>query len=159
MGEHGDTAGAAAVVETLAAHEDALGDLYATYAVKFPEAAHLWESLSAEEYGHGSLVRELGARAGDGAIFVDDGRFQVKTLRLARDFVLDITTVAENSQFSLERALGIAYDLEQAVIEQRAYEVVDGDSEGVRAVLDKLRQACEVHRDRLREYLDRLHAG
>ena len=149
-------AGPEAVLEALAAHEDALGDLYATYAVKFPDAAYFWEDLSSQEYGHGSLLRDLGRDAVDREIFVENGRFQMETLRLAREFVVDVTAVAENTHFSLERALGIAYDLEQAIIEQHAYEVVATDSENVQKVLDHLRVSSIRHRDSISEYLKRL---
>jgi rubrerythrin len=149
-------AGPEEVIEALAAHEDALGDLYATYAVKFPDAAFFWEDLSAQEYGHGSLLRDLSRNRDDSAVFVENGRFQVETLRLAREFVLDVTVVAVHTDFSLERALGIAFDLEQAIIEQQAYEVVSTDSENVKKVLEHLRSSSMRHRDSISAYLDRL---
>jgi len=157
MGEHGDTAGAAAVVETLAAHEDALGDLYATYAVKFPEAAHLWESLSAEEYGHGSLMRDLTGHEHEHEldVFVDTRRFPLPELRSATRGVRDQIEVAESSRLSLVEALQTALGFEQEIVERDAYQVFTSDSTNVARVLSHLRVSSERHRDSIRELLMR----
>ena len=57
-----DPAAARQVVDALAEHEDAIGDLYDAYATLLTATASFWQGLSAEEYGHGSLMRDLAAR-------------------------------------------------------------------------------------------------
>ena len=59
------------VVEALAEHEDAIGDLYEAYGVCFADAASFWRGLSAEEYGHGSLMRDLTVHEHELDVFVD----------------------------------------------------------------------------------------
>lgn len=154
--ERHDTGAAA---EALAAYEEALGDLYAAYAVKFTKAADLWDGLSSEEYGHASLIADLG-RSGDGAaLFADAARFHVTEIAASRRFVADQIEVAEATHLSLVEALESAADLEQQVAEQRAYEVFDGDSENARRVFDHLREESLRHRERILARLERLRGS
>ena len=71
------------VVEALAEHEDAIGDLYEAYGVCFADAASFWRGLSAEEYGHGSLMRDLASHEHEHEldVFVDTKRFPLAELR------------------------------------------------------------------------------
>ena len=139
----------AAVAEALAAYEEKLGDLYAVYAVKYSRAADLWQSLSAEEYGHASLITDLGRSADGAVLFADRQRFHVPEIVASRRFVSDQIKVAEATHLSLVEALESAADLEQQAAEQRAYEVHDGDPENARRVLNHLRDESLRHRERI----------
>jgi hypothetical protein len=141
------------VIEALAAHEDAIGDLYAAYAVRFPKAASFWQGLSGEEYGHGSLMRDLGAHEHELDVFVDTRRFPLPELQAATRSVRDQIAVAEGSRVTLVEALETALDLEQQMIERDAYEVFSSDSPNVSRVLGHLHASSERHRDVIRDYL------
>ena len=147
------------VVEALADHEDAIGDLYDAYGALFAPQSGFWQGLSAEEYGHGSLMRDLTgpARTRDHelAVFVDTGRFPLVELRAATRDVRDQIELAGSGAVSLVQALQTALGFEQEMIERDAYQVFDGDAAGVAAVLDHLRASSERHRDRLRDMLQR----
>ena len=147
------------VVEALADHEDAIGDLYAAYGMRFVHAAGIWQGLSAEEYGHGSLMRDLAGpartRDHDLDVFVDTTRFPLPELRAATRQVRDQIAVAENSQLTLIEALETALGFEEEMVERDAYQVFDGDADTVAAVLNHLRVSSERHRDRLRDMLQR----
>jgi hypothetical protein len=143
------------VIEALAAHEDAVGDLYAAYAVRFPKAASFWQGLSTEEYGHGSLMRDLGAHEHELDVFVDTRRFPLPELQAATRAVRDQIAVAEGSHVTLVEALENALDLEQEIVEREAYEVFSSDSPNVSRVLGHLRTSSEQHRDGIREFLTR----
>ena len=144
------------VVAALADHEDAIGDLYAAYGLRFPDAASFWEGLSAEEYGHGSLMRDLGAVPHELDVFVDTARFPLPDLRAATHAVRDEIEVAENSRVTLIEALETALALEQEMIERDAYQAFASDTTNVSRVLNHLRVSSERHRDTLRDYLKRV---
>ena len=144
------------IADALAAYEEAIGDLYDLYAVEFPRAAELWHGLSTEEYGHGSMIRDLGARVEDREVFLDGGRFQLREIEAAECSVREQIEVAQDSRMSLVEALERAADLEQSLIEQRSYEVFDSDGENVRKVLAYLRESSVRHRDRIRAYLEQV---
>ena len=143
------------VIDALAEHEDAIGDLYAAYGMCFAGAASFWQGLSAEEYGHGSLMRDLATSEHEHATFVDKQRFSLPELRAATRAVRDQMEVAENSRLTLVQALETALDFEQQIVERDAYQVFAGDSANVARVLSHLRVSSERHRDSIRELLMR----
>ena len=143
------------VVDALADHEDAIGDLYAAYGMRFADAASFWQGLSSEEYGHGSLMRDLAASGGEPATFIDKQRFPLSELRQATRDVRDQIEVAENSRLTLVQALETALDFEQQIVERDAYQVFASDSANVARVLTHLRVSSERHRDSIRDLLMR----
>ena len=147
------------VVDAMAAHEDAVGDLYDLYAFKFPHAADLWHSLASEEYGHGRLVRALGERSGDADSFGDAGRFDLQTLRTAVAEVREQAQLAESGgAVDLRAALSTAVQIEDGMIESRVFAVLAADTPQVQAALERLRAETERHSRRLHEKLDSLRA-
>lgn len=149
MSDHEGHDSSTAVADALAAYEETIGDLYAVYAVRFPKADDLWQGLSAEEYGHASLLTDLGRSADGAAVFADARRFHLPEIAASRRFVTDQIEVAEATHLSLVEALESAADLEQQTAEQRAYEVLDGDSANARRVFDHLRESSLRHRERI----------
>jgi len=143
------------VIDALAEHEDAIGDLYAAYGMRFAGAASFWQGLSAEEYGHGSLMRDLTAHEHELDVFVDTKRFPLSELRAATRGVRDQIEVAERSRITLVEALETALGFEQEMVEREAYEVFTSDSANVARVLGHLRNSSERHRDSIRELLMR----
>ena len=143
------------VVDALADHEDAIGDLYEAYGLRFAAAASFWRGLSAEEYGHGSLMRDLTAHEHELDVFVDTKRFPLSELRAATRGVRDQIEVAEGSRITLVEALETALGFEQEMVEREAYEVFTSDSANVARVLGHLRNSSERHRDSIRELLMR----
>ena len=150
-----DPAAARQVVDALADHEDAIGDLYDAYAALLTAAASFWQGLSAEEYGHGSLMRDLAAREHELDVFVDARRFPLADLRNATRDVRDQIEVAERSRTTLVEALETALGFEQEMVEREAYQVFASDSFNVGRVLKHLRVSSERHRDAIRELLMR----
>ena len=149
------------VVAALADHEDAIGDLYGAYGTRLTAAAGFWQGLSAEEYGHGSLMRDLVGprhqlpRAHELDVFVDTQRFPLPELRAATRDVRDQIEVTATGRLTLTEALETALALEQEMVERDAYQVFDGDADNVARVLSHLRTSSERHRDAIRELLMR----
>jgi len=149
------------VVEALADHEDAIGDLYGAYGTRLTAAAGFWQGLSAEEYGHGSLMRDLIGpehqlpRDHELDVFVDTQRFPLPELRAATRDVRDQIEVTATGRLTLTEALETALAFEQEMVERDAYQVFDGDADNVARVLSHLRSSSERHRDAIRELLMR----
>jgi len=141
------------VVEALAGYEDALGDLYAAFAVKFPRRTDLWDLMSHEEHGHADALRSLLGKAADLAVFVDVERFDVREVKAATERLREQTEVAQYSSLDLREALAQAVELERSMIESRALTVFRTDTPSVVAVLDHLREQSSQHRERLRAEL------
>jgi hypothetical protein len=144
---------AAAVVEALAAHENAVGDLYAAFEQRFVHESGLWQELATQEYGHGEALRALAHDGGDLAAFIDSDRFNAGEVRRATARVREQVEVAEYSSMNLKEALRAAVELERSMIESRAFTVIAGDSPSVQKTLEHLRRDSERHRQMLADKL------
>lgn len=138
-----------AVVEALAQHEEAIAELYATYALKYPRAADLWHGLSDEEQSHAALLRTLLAQVDGVHVFLDTERFSLRAIQASVRYVRETVEEATYGSASLREALAVALNLEQALIESRAFLVFETDTPQIRRVLDQLRNQSGEHRDRL----------
>lgn len=141
------------VVEALAAHEYAVGELYASYGQAFRREAELWNRLAAEERSHGDAIRSLGADDAQLATFADTTRFDLRQLVTDTRALKELAEAARYSKPSLREALQVAVELERSVAEARAFQVVASDDPGVAEVLDRLREQTMEHAERLRRKL------
>jgi hypothetical protein len=144
------------VIEALAGHEDAVGDLYGVFAMKFKREQDLWATLSDQEESHAALLRSLGAKADDLAIFVDADRFDPRQLNHESRQVKERVQVAEYSHMSLREALEDAIQLEEDMAESHSFRVFTTDTPSVQKVLTRLREDSVAHRERLRRRLSAL---
>lgn len=141
------------VIEALAGHEDAVGELYSIFAMRFMREQDLWATLADQEESHAALLRSLGAKAEDLAIFVDADRFDPRHLREGSRQVKEQVQVAEYSHLSLREALEEAIQLEEEMAESHAFRVFQTDTVSVQNVLNRLREDSVRHRERLRRRL------
>ena len=144
------------VIEAMAAYEDAVGELYAAFAVRFPHDGDLWLQLAAEERGHGEALRSLSQEADNLSIFLDTDRFNVAEVQAATRRLKERIEVAAYSSVSLREALAEAVEIERSMVDSRAFQVFQTDTPAVVAVLDHLREQTAVHRRRLMDELDRI---
>ena len=148
-----------AVVEALAQHEEAIAELYATYALKYPRAADLWHGLADEEQSHAALLRTLLAQVDGVHVFLDTERFSLRAIQASVRYVRETVEEATYGSAGLREALAVTLSLEQALIESRAFLVFETDTPQIRRVLDQLRNQSGEHRDRLLRALYSLSPG
>ena len=144
------------VIEAMAAYEDAVGELYAALALRFPQDGDLWLQLAAEERGHGEALRSLAGEADELSIFLDTDRFNAAEVRAATRRVKERTEVVTYSSVSLREALAEAVEIERSMVDSGVFQVFQTDTPAVVAVLDHLREQTAVHRRRLMDELARV---
>jgi len=141
------------VIELLALHEEALADLYAANAIKFPEC-EIWGFLYGEEKKHAEWVRSILDNVYDGSIDFIDYHFSEKTLKISIKNLKNLTDKTENSKVELEEALDRAYNLENSIIEDKYLDYFSSKLEGVQKVLDDLKKDTNEHRELLKNKRD-----
>ncbi len=137
------------VIELLALHEEALADLYAAYAVKFPEC-EIWGFLYGEERKHAEWVRSILDNVYEGSIDFTDYHFSEKTLKISIRNLQGLTEKAEKSGLELEEALDRAYNLENSIIEDKYLDYFSSKINGIQNVLDGLKKDTNEHRELLK---------
>ncbi|MCU0651110.1 MAG: hypothetical protein MUC52_02625 [Candidatus Omnitrophica bacterium] len=137
------------VMETLAKNEEKISQLYEEYSFKYNEQYNLWFMLSSEETAHASWIRSLKASYAKGSLYVDEKRFKVKTVELFSSYLDEKIKEAKETDLSLEKALGIALDIENSLIEKRWFEAIEADIAADKMTLDRLKDALQIHRKRI----------
>lgn len=141
------------IVQLLAEHELALKELYEAYAKVLPAQKDLWLRLAQDEQRHANWLDSLLATklAHDSAPCVWPRPTAIETsLKYVRAQILR----ARQAQVTLLVALAVARDLESALLEKEFFKVAQGACPEVRAVLDRLTAATEVHWQVVAEALD-----
>ena len=136
-------------IEMLADHELAIGRLYKTYAEKFPYYKDFWLALSAEETQHANWINELQSKIEQGSIRFNPDRFQIPAIQHSLNYAQKMLARAQESDIDLISALSTASSIEDALIENRFFEIFEADSAQLKETLRRLAQATEDHRRRI----------
>lgn len=142
------------IIESLSSNEEAIGQLYEAYAVKFPDYADFWTALANDEKAHANWIRSLATNIEQGSLFFDDRRFNKAAIRTFSDYVgQELAKVQQ--QMLLINALSITLYIEQALIERKYFEVFESDSPHLKSVLHDLAAATERHVEKVRQLWSR----
>jgi len=140
----------AKLIELMKEYELVLSELYQSYALRFTEEAELWKMMAEEEKTHAYWIQTLLDREGDGTIYFDEKRFSIIPLeQLIKDAKRE-SVLASSENTNLLRALSVAFDIENGMIENGYFKAFAGDSAEFKNVIEMLSQGTIVHRDRVR---------
>lgn len=144
-------------VQLLAEHEEAIGNLYHLFSLKFPESKAFWSALSDDEFRHAMWIRTiLNQFLGVGGRLRPD-RFHPEAVQLSLDFINRQLQLAEQGPISLKTAVSIATQLENAIIERRFFEIFESSDPQMDETIQKIIVETERHRDSLKKFQLRLH--
>jgi len=131
-------------------HESAMADLYWAYAPRFPDRTVLFRGLAMAEQTHVRWIRDFAARVQQGAMQVDPRRFRPAAFQTSMDLIREQIRLTGEPEMTLLTALSVAHDLEEALIERRYYEVVEGDQPEMLDLLRRIEVESSQHRAVLR---------
>ncbi len=145
------------LVEMLARNEEAVAGLYRAYAFQFSKYRDFWTHLADEEIEHADLIRHLSAEAGKGSLRINEKRFQKKALQTYLNYLKGELEKAQEPALPLGYALSTTLYIEESLLENRFFEIFEGDSEDLKKVLrhqdtdekkhlDKVRRMVAEHR-------------
>lgn len=148
-------------ISLLSTHEQAMADLYWAYAARFQEEANLFRTLAMAERAHAQWISEFVARARAGQTQINPRRFRPAAFDTSLTFLREQLAQVETPGFDLLTALSVAHDLEEALIERRYFEVLEGDSPELADLLRRLQKETEQHREQVRQAweLERVKRG
>jgi rubrerythrin len=109
--------------------EKSLGDLYTVFNAQFPEYSAIWELLIKEEYEHAEAVRKLYRLTYDKKVVFDEGKIKPEGVQAILDYLKPIYENAQNSKYTVKKALTIACDLEKSIIENNIFDYFKGTDE------------------------------
>ena len=142
------------IVELMIKNEEAMSALYKTYATKFPQRQDFWLSLAKDEIDHANWIRELTIKANEGALYIDENRFNTESIEQLSAYIDERQNETNYVDITLKKALTVTYDIENVLIEKKYFSVFIGDAHELKEVLHKLQAATTHHRSLVKEALD-----
>lgn len=133
------------LLTTLQEHERVIGQLYQAYSHRFPDHAHLWEKLAQEENKHADCLDSLRMQIQDDPDIVIMQRFSTDAIEFSIRYVKELIERSRQPDFKIINALSLAMKLEEALLENNYFEVLAGDTEDVRSVLEILTHETKRH--------------
>jgi hypothetical protein len=147
-------------VEAMARHEEAISELYAAFADKFPDYKDFWTELANEETGHAEWIRKFKAKCEGGDCKVNEGRFRVKAIDTSIQYINGYIHKAQTEDMVITYALTISQDIENALIDKNFIEVYDTDDEELKKTLQFLIDDTKRHKAKVEKLLSQTrHSG
>ncbi|MDD5509647.1 MAG: hypothetical protein PHI12_02365 [Dehalococcoidales bacterium] len=144
------------IVELLMDNEIGIGKLYRAYAKHFPDHRTFWTALAGEEVEHASWLGKLSLKIEEGSVLIDERRFNTSAIKTFSDYLERELDKVNKSGISLIGALSTALYIEQSIIEQKYFEVFEGDTVEFKKVLLDLADATKTHLGKVKEALSKV---
>lgn len=141
------------VIELLMAHELKIAELYDIYSGNFPELGSFWKKIASEEKGHARMLKGLLFKVKNGEVVFRRDKFPSPAVRASLEHLDQLIGESAGTGGLLVGALESAMDIEQGLIEMEYYKVVEGDTEEVVYILNKLDGDEKRHRMQVQEKL------
>ncbi len=113
-------------MEILSKHEEAISQLYAAYAQKFPDHKEFWSTVSWEEKEHAEQIRKLSQMIKEGHARFDFETYKPNIIKISMDYIAKELVRAEKEDISLTTALSVALDIEKAIVDGEVFESFNG---------------------------------
>jgi len=140
------------IINLLIENENAISQLYKLFSDKFEGASVFWAGLSIEEKGHASHIRMLLEKVEKGEFVADLKRFDAQIIQQNVEYMNLLIEKFKKESLSLQDALSIAKSIEESIIENNYFNILDKDSIEVKRILQFLKGETESHLRRLQEY-------
>jgi rubrerythrin len=145
----------AEIFALLKQHEVAISELYSAYAERFPYRKQFWLQLADEEMEHADVVDLLQAKIEENEAIYSQDKIRTGAIRSSIDYIERLTEEARVGLLRMVNALSIALDLEEAVIEKKFFQVVEGDTVDIKRMLQELQDKDQDHANRIHEELNK----
>jgi hypothetical protein len=133
------------LVEKARQHELALAELYGLYAQKLEYNKVFWQAISDQEKSHANMIEFLQAKAEGGQIAVNEQRFSPEVMKFLAEKAAQALDEAKDENFSHERALKTALEMEKSLVEKRYFELFRVEDEELKKIVDKLEKETKQH--------------
>ena len=146
-------------LDMLREHEKAIGRLYETYARRFPQDREFWLILAQEEQQHARWLELLQRKVENDPAAMVVNRFPAAAINYSLHYINSLAANAQRPGLTPVNALSAALDIEQALLENKYFEVFTSDSTAIQRLLHLLTQGTRAHIERVRTAWQNRTAG
>jgi hypothetical protein len=147
------------LLDTLAAHEKALSELYRKFSELFQRTRDLWTDLSKDEEMHRKWIQRMKSLYREGKLVVNPDRITMMSVKTSIEYIEEQIQKADSGRITEANALAIASNLERAMIDERYFRMLSSADARFAKVNEKLEKATEVHKARLENALQHEERG
>lgn len=140
------------MMELYIEQELTLAKLYRGFSALYPEHASFWNSLARDELEHAGWIKVLRDYATKGMLSFQDGRTKTYTIATFIGYIHETAKKAQGDKTPLVRALSIASDIENSLLEKNIFGHFTGESPEVRQILRVLQEGQRNHASRISRY-------
>lgn len=135
------------VMNDMVALEEALAALYLACSEKFPEDGKFWLAICHQEELHARYLAELAALISSHPHEFKFGRqFNAVAITTIMSSVRKLTDEIRQGQSDRKRALVMARDIENSVLEAKYHEIVTSDNVQFRETIDRIMRETTTHK-------------
>ncbi len=116
------------LVKSLIVHEEKLKELYLAYSKRFPEHKETWEKMAHDEQKHAKWIRALAGKMKNNQIGLSKRQLNTVAVRTSTDFLEKEIARAREGELNMLKAVSIASNFENAMIEKGFFEIFDLDN-------------------------------
>jgi hypothetical protein len=132
-------------IQALMEHEQAISNLYETFAAAYPSSSRLWNRLAEEEFEHAMMLARLAQNMEQGDATFVLGTIRMDALHRSIDSVRHQTERFQGETPSIGVAFGTALAIENDLVEREFYEVAGGDSDDVKELKEAMISSIRIH--------------
>jgi hypothetical protein len=141
------------LLEAMQDHEKAIACLYQAYSERFEEYADFWSDLAKEERKHAACFSNLRSQLQENPDIVIVERFSTDAIKSSIKYVNELIERAADPEFELINAFSLAVKLEEALLEKKFFDVLDGETQEIKDTLLLLSTETERHFQTLKSTL------
>ncbi len=126
-------------------HELVITQLYNVYSQRLPDYREFWQGLSDGEVQHAEIIDALFDHVKDRPDAFVVERFPIPAIEHSIKYIKQLIERAKQPGLDMIDALSMAMDIEQSQIENKYFEVFQGDSSETKRALDMVAQDDREH--------------
>jgi rubrerythrin len=134
----------------MAAHEEAIAQLYLACAQSFPHLADVFNGLAETEREHARSITSFAAKVRAGSARLQPDRLHPHEILTSLDHVNDLRSRIAQGAASLEDALAECTEVEETLLEKHCFDIIESDAPDLKELLQKLSDDTAEHREELR---------
>jgi len=136
------------VMDDMAKLELALAEMYQACSEQFPDDKNFWLAIGRQEKLHAKFIRQLAEQIASHPEEFRFGRsFNSTAVKTILTSVIGYIDQVRKGQFERQRALFIARDIENSVLEAKYREIVSTDNIEFRKIIDRIGADTLAHKN------------
>lgn len=136
-----------AVLTDMTRLEEEFAELYEACSRKFPEDDKFWLSIANQEHLHAGYIRELKRKIEENPADFSAGRtFNVRAIKTIIENISNTREEVNSGRIDHKRALGIAKDIENSLLEAKYHEIVKTSNLDFQQLIDRIVMDTDSHK-------------